>query len=289
MYGKRGVLTTVAFVHHKGGTGKTTSCLQIAGALVRKGRRVLVIDTDPQANATIGLGVHPDTPARNIYHLYISRCQDDEPRISIDSCIVHTLSGIDLVPSHLDLAGVEVYLYQNEHRYQILGDEIAKINDRYDHILIDTPPFLGQFVINGIMAADKLVFVFSPDNFALAGYRNIRIIMQDISDIIGKSVPPGMAILNRWSEPEKPSPGGVIGWLGRHLSSPPAVPEQNSMDIRIMVENEIHDHFPAIIRIPESKLLARSLQQGIPLTIAGVSDSAADFFVQAAEIIDTWG
>lgn len=289
MYGKRGVLTTVAFVHNKGGTGKTTSCLQIAGALVGMGRRVLVIDTDPQANATIGLGVHPDTPSRNIYHFYMSRCQDDERRLSIDSCIIHTLSGIDLVPSHLDLAGAEVYLYQYEDRYRILGDEIPKLTGRYDHILIDTPPFLGQFVINGIMAADKLVFVFSPDNFALAGYRNIRIIMQDISDIIGKSVPPGMAILNRWSEPEKPVSGGIMGWLERRFPSPAVVPEQNSMDIRIMVENEIKDHFPVIIRIPESNLLARSLQQGIPLTMAGVSDSAADFFVQAAEIIDTWG
>ncbi|MFH0966712.1 MAG: AAA family ATPase, partial [Methanobacteriota archaeon] len=75
-------IAVITFAHHKGGTGKTTSCLQTAGFLAKAGQSILVVDTDPQANATLGLGIHPDTPARNIYHLYLAYGDPDAPSVS---------------------------------------------------------------------------------------------------------------------------------------------------------------------------------------------------------------
>ena len=179
---------------------KTTSCLQIAGILHSLGRSVLLIDTDPQANATLGLGIYPDTIGRSIYQYYIRRCNEVPEMVSLSDYIIKTISGIDLIPSHLDLVGVEPVLYQYPDRYFLLSSGITTLKSGYDFILIDTPPFLGQFVLNAMIAADRLILVFSPDTFALAGYNHLLLIKDDISEMLGKSVRIDMAILNRWPQ-----------------------------------------------------------------------------------------
>ena len=105
-----GIITIITFSHHKGGTGKTTSCLNIAGFCHQMGRKVLVVDCDPQANATAGLGIDPSASGKNMYDVFMSGI-DDFPRVGMEDIVRKTASGIDLAPSHLDLVGAEPYLY----------------------------------------------------------------------------------------------------------------------------------------------------------------------------------
>ena len=285
MYDRRGDLVAViAFSHHKGGTGKTSSCLQIAGFLAKTGRRVLVVDTDPQANATLGLGIHPGTPAYNIYHLYMSHCDPQAKQVSLSDLIVRTVSGIDLVPSHLDLVGAEPALYQIPDRYEILTREIAPLKNRYDHILIDTPPFLGQFVLNGMIAADRNVLVFSPDSFAMNGYENIMLILSDIEDILGKKITIDLAILNRWN-------GGsgtitVSDWIEALVHRIRNGGNNRQEDLKHLLEDQIRRDIGKVFIVPESRGISVSNRNGMPLAFSNADDPAAKAFATIAVTLD---
>lgn len=242
------------------------------------------MDTDPQANATLGLGIHPGTPARTIYQFYIDQCTQDEP-LHLSEYICRTVSGIDLVPSHLDLIGAEPALYHYPHRYEILGREISHIKDRYDHILIDTPPFLGQFMINGLIAADRNVLVFSPDSFSLNGFENIRLIISDIEELLGKKIQIHMAVLNRWySPPDNPGILEKLKHMFTRASPDHGVPGD---EIRNLMENQLLRDIPTIIKVPDSRLITDSQKNGMPLAFSQPDDLAAQAFAQIAEHLDT--
>lgn len=277
-------MAVISFAHHKGGTGKTSSCLQVAGCLIKSGRRVLVIDTDPQANATLGLGIHPDTPGRTIYHMYTSFSSPDSEPIPLSDLIIRTMSGIDLVPSHLDVVGAEPALYQIPDRYEILSREIEPIKNRYDHILIDTPPFLGQFVLNGFIASDKNVLVFSPDSFAMNGYDNIRLILSDIEEILGKEISIDMAILNRWDrDPDSIHISEKISHIWRRWFAQ----DQNGQDdLKSQIEEKIRRDVRDVFIVPESRKIGYSNRSGMPLIFTDPMDPAAIAFMKIAGALD---
>nr|WP_319540889.1 AAA family ATPase [uncultured Methanospirillum sp.] len=276
-------MTVTAFAHHKGGTGKTTTCLQAAGFLVKSGRRVLVIDTDPQANATLGLGIHPDTPAHNIYHYYSSQSSPDAEPIPLANLIIRTISNIDLIPSHLDLVGAEPLLYQNPDRYEILARDIVSLKERYDHILIDTPPFLGQFLLNGLIAADRTVIVFSPDSFALNGYENIRMILTDIEEILNKKIQIRMAVLNRWSLPVPEE--SFFSKFSARFKRQTGKPEQAD-EIKQILEEQMKREVGTVIQVPDSLQVGLSNRRGMPLAFSNPDDPAAKAFEQVAQALD---
>lgn len=277
-------MAVISFAHHKGGTGKTSSCLQVAGCLVKTGRRVLVIDTDPQANATLGLGIHPDTPAHNIFHLYNGKSSPDAQQFSLSDLIIRTASGIDLIPSHLDLVGAEPGLYQTPDRYEILSREIAAVKNRYDHILIDTPPFLGQFVLNGIIASDKNILVFSPDSFAMNGYENIRLILSDIEEILGKRISIDMAILNRWNQ--EAESGSFTSWINAIFTKMKSQGEPLQQDLTAVLEEQIRRDIGKVFLVPESRKISLSNRNGMPLIFTDPEDPAAKAFMNIAESLD---
>ena len=277
-------MAVIAFAHHKGGTGKTTSCIQTAGFLVKSGRRVLVVDTDPQANATLGLGIHPGTPARTIYNLYMSRAGQGDKDITLSDLIIRTVSGIDLVPSHLDLIGAEPALYEVPDRYEILSHGIESIKTRYDHILIDTPPFLGQFVLNGIIAADRTFLVFSPDTFAMNGYENIRLLFSDIEEILGKRVTIDTAILNRWDRAKKT--GKISARIESFMERFRSPKQGTGEDPRIQIEEQIRREMDRVFLVPESSRVGISQRNGIPLAFTSPGDPAAEEFSRIAESVD---
>lgn len=251
------------------------------------GRSVLVIDTDPQANATLGLGVYPDSLQKHIYQYYIQRCSPDPDSVLLSDFIIKTVSGIDLVPSHLDLVGAEAILYQNPARYQILKKGIDVIKNRYDHILIDTPPFLGQFLMNGMIAADHSVMVFSSDTFAIAGYDHINLVIQDIKEILGIDIHISMAILNRWDNPC----GKTETFLEKiqHLFGLTTEEKPDSLqDIRTQLENRIKVEIPEVVIVAEGREVSLSLKQGVPLITLAPDDPAMPGFKQAASVIDSW-
>lgn len=146
----------MAVVNQKGGVGKTTTCENLGIGLANEGKRVLLIDSDPQGSLTISLGYpRPDEIDVTISEIYAKVIQDAD--VAHDAGIIKHVEGVDLVPANIELAGVEVSLVGVMNREKILKQYIDSIRDRYDYILIDCPPSLGMLTINALAAADRLV------------------------------------------------------------------------------------------------------------------------------------
>ncbi len=150
---------TIAFVNPKGGTGKTTACINIAASLAARGKKVLVVDADPLGAATPGLGVVP-RPSRTLYDALCSR--------RIDLSTLETCEkGVFLLPSTPDLAGAEVELARMDNRENVLKDALARMREPFDFVFVDSPPSVGLLSVNAIEAADSLIVPVTADYFAL--------------------------------------------------------------------------------------------------------------------------
>ena len=142
--------TTLAFVHHKGGTGKTTSCLSISGFLAKKNKNVLIIDIDPQGSATSGLGIDRRKVDGSIYDVMV-----DEKEL--EDVIIETENGISLAPATLDLMGAKPVLYRRGKRINILKNKLEDLERNLDYILIETPTGASLFLINSISGASHVI------------------------------------------------------------------------------------------------------------------------------------
>lgn len=257
-------ITVIAFAHHKGGTGKTTSCLNVAGYLQKDGKRVLVVDCDPQANATNGLGVDPERVEQSMYDVFMS-VFEGFPDIRITDIIVPTASGIYLAPATLDLVGVEPYLYGIDDRAGILRELLTPVRDTYDFILIDTPPSMGQFVINGLVAADHTVVTLDAGTFALNGMEALSTIFNDIREMIGEDVNADFAILTRWGGSDD-SGGGLALFLKRIFSSASFAEEEREKERLKTFESEVRKKFRQVFVVHYSPLIYEAQQKGLPIS-----------------------
>ena len=163
----------IAIVNQKGGVGKTTTSINLSASLGMLGKKVLMVDLDPQGNATTGVGVDKKGINNSIYEVLTLRS-------SIDDAIIKTKSiGLDVIPAYLNLAGVEMELIELEKKYREtnqkinrvmrLKDELNKVKDRYDFILIDCPPSLGILTTNALAAADSVLIPVQCEYYALEG------------------------------------------------------------------------------------------------------------------------
>ena len=157
------VSETIACANQKGGVGKTTTVVNLATYLALSGRRVLVLDLDPQGNATSGLGIDRDSLSSTAYDAMI----DDRPLADL---IVGTGQGqLDLVPSAIGLAAVEVELAATPQRERRLARVLGGLADAYDHVFIDCPPSLGLLTVNALTAADGVLIPLQCEYYALEG------------------------------------------------------------------------------------------------------------------------
>lgn len=153
----------IALANQKGGVGKTTTAINLAACLAVLEQRVLLIDADPQANATSGMGFDIRTIKTSIYECLID---DLDP----NSIILNTeVEKLDLIPSHIDLVGAEIEMTNLPDREKILKSVIAKIEDKYDFILIDCSPSLGLITLNALTGADSVLIPVQCEYFALEG------------------------------------------------------------------------------------------------------------------------
>jgi len=158
---------SIAFVHHKGGTGKTTSCLNVAGWLVKMKKKVLVVDLDPQGNATAGLGVDRKTIDSSIYDVLFDQKNMEE-------VILETDSGIHLAPSSLDLLAVETHMAGQMNNSDNLKGKLGSVEEYFDYILLDVPPGSTLLMINGIVACENMIIPLDSSIFAYEAMETLK-------------------------------------------------------------------------------------------------------------------
>ncbi|MCS6831245.1 MAG: AAA family ATPase [Armatimonadota bacterium] len=176
--------TVYAIVNQKGGVGKTTTAVNVAAAIALTAQRVLLVDVDPQGNATSGVGVEKSKLTSSIYQVLV----DDLP---IEEVVLRTcVEGLDIVPSTLDLAGAEIELMTRISREHVLQHALEPLRAKYDYIFIDTPPSLGLLTVNCLTACDLTIVPIQCEYYALEG---ITQLMRTV-DLVRRRLNPNLRI-----------------------------------------------------------------------------------------------
>jgi chromosome partitioning protein len=259
----------IAFANPKGGSGKTTSCLSIAGYLAKSGNKVLVVDFDPQASATSGLGIESTSLRHSVYDAVLAHC-DGYDGLPISQVVLKTsIKNLCLAPSEPDLAAAEMLMQINKQRTGILKRTLADVIPLYDYILIDLPPGLGLLMINGLCAADHVIVPLDASIYSLEALDNLKTLFSDIKRINGHTFNQITAILVRFIKPD------IISRLVRRSNPSQAV------------EAKLKEMFGTVYFIPDSRDIYESQRQGVPISHLPGGGKAGKAYAEIARNISS--
>ena len=247
----------IAVANQKGGVGKTTTAINLAACLSVKGKKVLLIDMDPQGNTTSGVGIDKNEIESTIYDLMIGES-------SISDCIVENVfEDMDLIPTNVDLAAAEIELIGVERKEFILKDEIDFVKDKYDFIIIDCPPALSMLTINAMTTADSVIVPIQCEYYALEGLSQLL----HTINLVSERLNPTLAI------------EGIVFTMydGRTNLS-----QQVVENVRVNLGGNVYDSI-----IPRNIRLAEAPSYGLPIIKYDPKSAGAEAYMAlATEVIN---
>ena len=184
----------IAIANQKGGVGKTTTAINLAAAIAILDKRVLLIDADPQANATSGLGVKSVEISATIYDCLVD---GTDP---VDAIVKTNTPNLDLLPSSIDLVGAEIELVSVSSREYRMKDVVAKIQDKYDYIFIDCLPSLGLITLNALVAADSVIVPVQCEFFSLEGFGKLKDTINLVQQLLNPKLEVECVVLSMYDQ-----------------------------------------------------------------------------------------
>ena len=243
----------VAIANQKGGVGKTTTTINIASSIALEGRSVLLVDMDPQGNATSGLGIDQRSLTSTIYSCLVN------PNTAKESCIKTEVAGLSLLPANADLSGAEIELVTVENRETHLRTVIAEIREQYDLIFLDCPPALGILTLNALTAADSVLIPVQCEYYAMEG----------LSRLIGS-----IDLVRQSYNPDLDIEGIVLTMFDSRIS------------LSRQVADQIRSHFVEKVYqavIPRNVALAEAPSYGRPGVLYNVASAGSQSYVSLAK------
>lgn len=247
----------MAIANQKGGVGKTTTTINLSAALAEKGKKVLVIDMDPQGNTSSGLGIDKDELEKTVYQLMIGKNTFDE-------CVQkNVFDNLDVLAANVNLAGIEIETMDMEDRNYILSNIISEIRDRYDFIIIDCPPSLNTLTINSMTTADSVLVPIQCEYYALEGLSQLIYTISLVKERLNSKLTINGVVFTMYD--------------GR---------TNLSMQVIDNVRNNLNQHIYNTI-IPRGVRLAEAPSHGLPITkYDNRSTGAKAYMALAEEIIE---
>ncbi len=248
----------IAIANQKGGVGKTTTAINLAGALAEEGMRVLLVDMDPQANLTAGVGINLNAVARSMADVLADgRCTFAEAILPTET------EGIDVAPAHIDLASTEGELFTALGRENVLREAMTDAIGAYDYVLIDCPPNLGLLTVNGLVAADSVIIPVQTQFYAMKGLNNLVKVINAIRTKLNRNLK-------------------VLGLLATFYDGRTNLARDMLDEMRVVGDHHV---FTTIVR--SSVKLGEAPLVGRPITAyAGQSEAARTYRDLAQEVID---
>jgi chromosome partitioning protein len=257
---RHGPARVAAVCNQKGGVGKTTTTINLGAALAEQGRRVLLVDFDPQGALSVGLGIQPHELDATIYNLLMER------GLSAHDVLVRTsVDGLDLLPSNIDLSGAEVQLVHEVGREFVLGRVLTPVIPDYDVILIDCQPSLGLLTVNALACADGVIVPLECEYFALRG---VALLMETIEKVSSR-LSPKLAV------------DGVLATM--YDSRTLHTREVLANVVQGFGETVFHTVISRTVRFPDATVAGEPITQFDP-----TSNGASAYRELAKEVLDRW-
>lgn len=246
----------IAITNQKGGVGKTTTAINLSACLAEAGQKVLLVDFDPQGNATSGVGLEKGYIDKTVYELMIGECE-------IEDCLVKEVqSNLDVLPSDVDLAGAEIELLDFDGKEALLKKHLEKIKANYDYIVIDCPPALSLLTINALTAAHTVVVPIQCEYYALEGLNQVL-----------KTV----SLVKKKLNPNLETEGVVFTMYDARTNL--------SLEVVESVKNNLNKNIYKTI-IPRNVRLAEAPSHGMPINLYDSRSTGAESYrLLAAEVM----